>query len=114
VTVTSIEFFKFQFKTAVTAPAKVSVSRCLLQIDTGGGDRTVHSGHYRRRRRREFLDFMNQLVSIYPGKELHLVLDNLNTHQPKQNRWLKTARTLSSLSRLVSKLMTIQIMWDES
>jgi len=31
---------------------------------------------------------MNQLVSIYPGKELHLVLDNLNTHQPKQNRWL--------------------------
>jgi hypothetical protein len=26
----------------------------------------VHSGHYRRRRRREFLDFKNQLVSIYP------------------------------------------------
>jgi DDE superfamily endonuclease len=50
----------------------------------------VHSGHYRRRRRREFLDFMNELVSIYPGKELHAVLDNLNTHKPREDRWLKT------------------------
>jgi len=57
-----------------------------LEVATG----LVHSGHYRRRRRREFLDFMNELVSIYPGKELHVVLDNLNTHKPKENRWLKT------------------------
>jgi transposase len=49
----------------------------------------VHAGHYRRRRRREFLDFMNELVSNYPGKELHVVLDNLNTHKPKEDRWLK-------------------------
>src|SRR6266446_6720913 len=49
----------------------------------------VHAGHYRRRRRREFLDFMNELVAIYPGKELHVVLDNLNTHKPKEDRWLK-------------------------
>src|SRR6478672_11082016 len=57
-----------------------------LEVATG----LVHSGHYRRRRRREFLDFMNELVSIYPGKELHVVLDNLNTHKPKEDRWLKT------------------------
>jgi transposase len=57
-----------------------------LEVATG----LVHSGHYRRRRRREFLDFMNELVSIYPDKELHVVLDNLNTHKPKENRWLKT------------------------
>ena len=49
----------------------------------------VHAGHYRRRRRREFLDFMNELVAKYPGKELHVVLDNLNTHKPKEDRWLK-------------------------
>ena len=57
-----------------------------LEVATG----LVHSGHYRRRRRREFLDFMNEVVSLYPGKELHVVLDNLNTHKPKENRWLKT------------------------
>ena len=57
-----------------------------LEVATG----LVHSGHYRRRRRREFLDFMNELVSNYPGKELHVVLDNLSTHKPKEDRWLKT------------------------
>ena len=56
-----------------------------LNVTTG----LVHAGHYRRRRRREFLDFMNELVSNYPGKELHVVLDNLNTHKPKEDRWLK-------------------------
>jgi transposase len=56
-----------------------------LEVATG----LVHSGHYRRRRRREFLDFMNELVAKYPAKELHVVLDNLNTHKPKDDRWLK-------------------------
>jgi transposase len=45
-------------------------------------------GHYTRRRRREFLDFMNQVVAQYPNKELHVILDNLNTHKPKHDRWL--------------------------
>jgi len=49
----------------------------------------VHAGHYRRRRRREFLDFMNDLVASYPGKELLVIVDNLNTHKPKGDRWLK-------------------------
>ena len=56
-----------------------------LNVATG----LVHTGHYRRRRRREFLDFMNELVSTYAHKELHVVLDNLNTHKPKDDRWLK-------------------------
>ena len=33
---------------------------------------------------------MNELVSIYPGKELHVILDNLSTHKPKEDRWLKS------------------------
>ena len=49
----------------------------------------VQTGHYPRRRRREFLDFMNDIVATRPGKEIHVVLDNLNTHKPKQDRWLK-------------------------
>jgi len=49
---------------------------------------TVTVGHYPRRRRREFLDFMNRLVTQYPGRELHVILDNLSTHKPKHDRWL--------------------------
>lgn len=56
-----------------------------LEVATGH----VTAGHYPRRRRREFLDFMNQLVDLYEGFELHVVLDNLNTHKPKRDRWLK-------------------------
>ena len=36
----------------------------------------------------EFLDFMNGLLAHYPGRQLHVILDNLNTHKPKQDRWL--------------------------
>jgi transposase len=49
----------------------------------------VQTGHYPRRRRRDFLDFMNELVAARPGKQMHVVLDNLNTHKPKRDRWLK-------------------------
>lgn len=44
---------------------------------------------YKRRRRIEFLDFMNRVVAEHPGRELHVILDNLNTHKPKDDRWLK-------------------------
>src|SRR6266404_3670993 len=44
--------------------------------------------HTQRRRRREFLDFMNEIVALYPQRELHVILDNLNTHKPKHDRWL--------------------------
>lgn len=48
----------------------------------------VKAGHYQRRRREEFLDFMNQVVAEHPEKEIHVVLDNLSTHKPKEDRWL--------------------------
>jgi transposase len=47
----------------------------------------VFAGHAKRRRRRDFLAFLNELVAQYPARELHIVLDNLNTHKPKQDRW---------------------------
>lgn len=49
----------------------------------------VFGKHTNRRRRREFLDFMNALVAEYPGVEIHVVLDNLSTHKPKHDRWLR-------------------------
>ena len=55
-----------------------------LEVSTG----LVRTGHYRRRRRREFLNFMNSIVTLYAGTELHVILDNLNTHKPKHDRWL--------------------------
>jgi transposase len=45
--------------------------------------------HRQRRRRREFLDFMNELVASYgPDQVIHVILDNLSTHKPKHDRWL--------------------------
>jgi transposase len=55
-----------------------------LDVATG----QVTAAHYKRRRRVEFLDFMNRIVADYPGKAIHVVLDNLSTHKPKRDRWL--------------------------
>lgn len=55
-----------------------------LEVATG----LVQTGHYSRRRRREFLHFMNDVVAAHPAREIHVVLDNLNTHKPKNDRWL--------------------------
>ncbi|MHB1550769.1 MAG: IS630 family transposase [Vulcanimicrobiaceae bacterium] len=56
-----------------------------LDIITG----KVKAGHYNRRRRREFLNFMNDIVKDNSDREIHVVLDNLNTHKPKCDRWLQ-------------------------
>jgi len=48
----------------------------------------VATAHKKRRRRVEFLAFMNEVVAAYPDREIHVVLDNLNTHKPKNDRWL--------------------------
>jgi transposase len=56
-----------------------------LDVATG----KVTGRHYQRRRRVEFLDFMNRIVAAHAGREIHAILDNLNTHKPKRDRWLK-------------------------
>jgi transposase len=55
-----------------------------LETSTG----QVIAGHYQRRRRVEFLDFMNRVVSAHPDREIHVILDNLKTHKPKRDTWL--------------------------
>jgi transposase len=61
-------------------------STLFAAFDVANGEVTAR--HYKRRRRIEFLDFMNRLVAAHPGREIHVILDNLNTHKPKRDRWL--------------------------
>jgi hypothetical protein len=28
-------------------------------------------------------------VKAHPDREIHVILDNLNTHKPKKDRWLR-------------------------
>ena len=66
-----------------------------LDVATGW----VKAGHYRRRKRRQFLSFMNELVAEYPDQEIHVVLDNLNTHKPKTDRLPAPTRQAGRLPR---------------
>lgn len=55
-----------------------------LEVATG----KVIGEHSKQRRRVEFLGFMNRVVAAFPNRELHVILDNLNTHK-KNEAWLK-------------------------
>ncbi len=55
-----------------------------LEVATG----KIIATHSKRRRRVEFLDFMNGVTAAFPGRKLHVILDNLNTHK-KNEHWLK-------------------------
>jgi len=32
---------------------------------------------------------MNDVIAAYPDMAVHVILDNLNTHKPKNDRWIK-------------------------
>jgi DDE superfamily endonuclease len=55
-----------------------------LEVATG----KIIATHSKRRRRVEFLDFMDSVTSAFPDRQLHVILDNLNTHM-KNEHWLK-------------------------
>ena len=61
-------------------------STLFAPLETATGQ--VTAGHYQRRRRVEFLDFMNRVVSAHPNREIHVIVDNLSTHKPKRDMWL--------------------------
>ena len=54
-----------------------------LNVATG----QVTGGHFKRKRRVEFLEFMDRLVALYPDRELHVILDNLSTHRVEHGPW---------------------------
>ncbi len=47
----------------------------------------VKAAHGKRRRRKEFLDFMDDIVASCPKTQLKVILDNLNTHK-NNDEWL--------------------------
>jgi hypothetical protein len=47
----------------------------------------VKARHAKRRRRKEFLEFMDDVVAAYPSTRLEVIMDNLNTHK-KNDEWL--------------------------
>lgn len=55
-----------------------------LEVATG----KIIATHSKRRRRVEFLDFMDSITAAFPDRQLHVILDNLNTHK-KNEDWLK-------------------------
>src|SRR6202049_1746053 len=55
-----------------------------LEVATG----RIIASHSKRRRRVEFVGFMNSVVAAFPDRRLHVILDNLNTHK-KNERWLR-------------------------
>src|SRR5271154_5671845 len=55
-----------------------------LEIASG----KILATHSERRRRVEFLDFMNGVTTAFPKRQLHVILDNLNTHK-KNEDWLE-------------------------
>ena len=56
-----------------------------LNVTTG----EVQAQHTPRRRRVEFLAFMNQVIAQHGDRKIHVILDNLNIHKPKHDRWLQ-------------------------
>ena len=56
-----------------------------LNVVTG----KVKAGHYQRRRRVDFVDFMEQVLADYPDQEIHVIFDNLNIHKTKHDGWLE-------------------------
>lgn len=47
----------------------------------------VKAAHKKRRRRKEFLAFMDEIAAAYPKRRLEVIVDNLNTHK-KNEDWL--------------------------
>jgi len=67
-----------------------STLRTALDVATG----QIKAKHSKRRRRVEFLAFMNEVVADHPDQEIHVVLDNLSTHKPKRDAWLARHRNV--------------------
>jgi hypothetical protein len=77
-------------------------------LKVAGGEVTAR--HYGRRRRIEFLDFMNRIVAAHEGREIRVVLDDLITHKPERDRWLarhmNARRAVNYISRTAIAVST--------
>src|SRR6266481_2607145 len=58
-----------------------------LEVATG----KIIATHSKRRRRVEFLDFMDSVTSAFPNRQLHVILDNLKAHPNVQFHFTPTS-----------------------
>jgi transposase len=65
-----------------------------LEVATG----KILATHSKRRRRVEFLDFMDRVTAAFPSRQLHVILDNLSTHK-KNEEWLEAHPNVNFISR---------------
>jgi transposase len=49
----------------------------------------LQAGQAQQRCRRQFLDFMNDVLDSRPGQKIHVVLNHLSASKPKWDRWLQ-------------------------
>jgi transposase len=49
----------------------------------------MEAGQAQQRCRRQFLDFMNDVLDSRPGQKIHVVLNHLSANKPKWDRWLQ-------------------------
>jgi DDE superfamily endonuclease len=63
--------------------------------------RRIIAVHSKRRRRVEFLGFMNSLVAAFPDRKLCVILNNVDTHK-KNERWLMKHSPSVSISPIRS------------
>jgi transposase len=63
-------------------------------LNTATGEVVGHC--FPRRRTKEFLTFMDQVIATQDGREIHVVLDNLSTHSgPDVDKWLTRHPTVT-------------------
>jgi transposase len=62
-----------------------------LNVATG----QVRAQCFPRKRREEFLQFLDSVTACHPGKEIHIILDNLSVHKLKPDHpWIKRHPTV--------------------
>src|SRR5260221_6218338 len=54
----------------------------------------VLAARKKRRRRIEFFDFLNSILAVHPGKDIHVVLENLDGRKTTNERWLAAHRNV--------------------
>jgi len=63
-----------------------------LEVATG----LIKAGNFKRKRREEFLDFMESVVTQYPpDAEIHVILDNYSTHKVQNDKWVTKHKNVS-------------------
>jgi hypothetical protein len=90
----AVSVSRLRARIGVLGPVREAV-RQVLSIDAENEVATgkIIATHSKRRRRVEFLDFMDSVTSAFPDRQLHVILVNLNTHKKSEHWLLSSSRS---------------------